>query len=104
MMKNKKGHVTDCSGEVQEIIALPEYDSAVAALRKDPEAVEIADEVKGQLRAYVSCIASMYRANAFHNFEHASHVLMSVTKLMLRIVAPGELENHDDANALHDHT
>jgi hypothetical protein len=45
----------------------------------------------------------MYRNNAFHNFEHASHVTMSVTKLLSRIVAPKNIgdDNHDD---LHDHT
>lgn len=29
-----------------------------------------------------------YRNNPFHNFEHASHVTMSVVKLLSRIVAP----------------
>lgn len=45
----------------------------------------------------------MYQDNAFHNFEHASHVLMSVTKLMSRIVAPSHLDE-ESADALHDHT
>lgn len=50
------------------------------------------------------CLAA---ANPFHNFEHASHVTMSVTKLLSRIVAPSE---HDiknsikDESQLHDHT
>ena len=30
----------------------------------------------------------MYRSNPFHNFEHASHVTMSVNKLLQRVVAP----------------
>jgi 3'5'-cyclic nucleotide phosphodiesterase len=30
----------------------------------------------------------MYRNNPFHNFEHAGHVTMSVSKLLARIVAP----------------
>jgi hypothetical protein len=34
-----------------------------------------------QLEDYVSAVASMYRDNPFHNFEHASHVVMSVVKL-----------------------
>jgi hypothetical protein len=41
---------------------------------------------------YVTAIASMYRNNPFHNFEHASHVTMSVTKLLSRIVAPDSLD------------
>jgi len=34
----------------------------------------------------------------FHNFEHASHVAMSVTKLLSRIVAYSSNENTNDAN------
>ena len=42
-----------------------------------------------------------------HNFEHASHVTMSVTKLLSRIVAPSEIDqkaSHGDASSMHDHT
>lgn len=50
--------------------------------------------------------------SAFHNFEHASHVVMSVTKLLARIVAPdrvideelGESFHGNLASTLHDHT
>jgi hypothetical protein len=56
-----------------------------------------------------------YHENPFHSFEHASHVTMSVTKLLSRIVAPSDLlddfEGHDNeaddiknASTLHDHT
>jgi hypothetical protein len=52
----------------------------------------------------------MYRDNPFHNFEHASHVTMSVSKLLSRIVAadvaPGE-KNHGQGKILlhmHDRT
>jgi hypothetical protein len=59
-----------------------------------------------------------YHENPFHSFEHASHVLMSVTKLLSRIVAPSDLlddfESPDSevddtqkrqiASTLHDHT
>jgi hypothetical protein len=43
--------------------------------------------VLDQLEDYVSAVASMYRDNPFHNFEHASHVVMS-SWLLSRIVAP----------------
>jgi len=33
-------------------------------------------------------IASTYRDNPFHNFEHACHVTLSVSKFLKRIVAP----------------
>ena len=54
-----------------------------------------------------------YRDNAFHNFEHASHVTQSVSKLLARIIAPSELidsfesskgEKRELFSSLHDHT
>ena len=46
--------------------------------------------------------------NPFHNYEHASHVTMSVTKLLSRIVAPKINEKMSSeeklASKLHDHT
>ena len=95
---------TCCFEEVKEIIALPEFNSDVARMQEPFDKVALKQEVVEQLRAYVLCISGMYSShnNPFHNFEHASHVLMSVTKLMSRIVAP----DVDDATAdvLHDHT
>jgi hypothetical protein len=35
-----------------------------------------------QLSSFVSSIAALYQDNPFHNFEHASHVTMSVVKLL----------------------
>jgi hypothetical protein len=48
----------------------------------------------------------LYRENPFHNFEHASHVTMSVSKLLSRIVAPREEagDEKDKESLLHDHT
>jgi class 3 adenylate cyclase len=46
----------------------------------------IEPEVVSQLKSYVTGIATMYQDNPFHNFEHASHVTMSVTKLLSRVV------------------
>lgn len=97
--------------EVKEIIHLPEFDAFVAKHEPDAEAIEIEEEVVGQLNDFVRIIASMYRFNPFHNFEHASHVAMSVAKLLSRIVAPtapglGESSHHTakDKSSLHDHT
>ena len=54
--------------------------------------------------------------DSFHNFEHASHVTMSVVKLLSRIVAPPDLDLEGEnvtnekkriksiASKLHDHT
>lgn len=74
--------------EVTEIITLPQFNPNAVASRIDPSVVELEPEVVVQLRDYVTVIASMYRPNPFHNFEHASHVTMSVNKLLARIVTP----------------
>ena len=52
------------------------------------EKIEIKPIVHQEMRDLVTCIAESYRSNPFHNFEHASHVTMSVIKLMSRIVKP----------------
>jgi 3'5'-cyclic nucleotide phosphodiesterase len=54
------------------------------------------------LQSYVSAIASMYRPNYFHNFEQPSHVIVSVTKLLSRIVAADFVGSPE--TDLHDHT
>lgn len=48
--------------------------------------VKLSPAIRAQLHDYVSKIESLYRDIPFHNFEHASHVSMSVNKLMRRIV------------------
>jgi class 3 adenylate cyclase len=103
--------------EVQEIITLPRFDKSDAedVLEDKEKCVELSDEVMSQLHNYVATIASLYRDNPFHNFEHASHVTMSVVKLLSRIVAPSHIHienvaSLDDketirlAGKLHDHT
>jgi hypothetical protein len=59
--------------EVREIITLPAYDHAMAKTQVDPSSIELDAATESQLYEYVSAIASMYRENPFHNFEHASH-------------------------------
>jgi class 3 adenylate cyclase len=94
-----------CLEEVAEIIALPKYDLKAYV---DASKVEIPTEVVNALRHFVCMIASMHQENHFHNFEHASHVTMSVSKLLSRIVAPDEVINgkygNDLGMSLHDHT
>jgi hypothetical protein len=59
--------------EVREIITLPAYDQSTAKAQVDPSSIELDAATESQLYEYVSAIASMYRENPFHNFEHASH-------------------------------
>ena len=88
--------------EVTDIISLPKFDAKTAEKLEDVESIEIDEKVFAQLTSFVSSVAAMYQDNPFHNFEHASHVTMSVVKLLSRIVAPSEGEAH--ALTLHDHT
>jgi class 3 adenylate cyclase len=86
--------------EVQEVIKLPEYDSKYHDL--SPDSIVLEPLVRFQLREFVTAIALTYHNNPFHNFPHASHVGMSVAKLLSRIVAPDiDLTGYEQ---LHDHT
>ena len=67
---------------------MPELDEETATSEEDSNGVEIPTIAVKQLFLLVSNIAKAYRNNPFHNFEHASHVTMSVNKLLSRIVAP----------------
>jgi hypothetical protein len=90
--------------EVQEIITLPEFDHTANHESVNATDIVVSHTVINQLKAYVAWVASMYRNNPFHNFDHASHVVMSVIKLMSRIVAPTDQHINDNAATLHDHT
>ncbi|KAL3926449.1 MAG: hypothetical protein SGBAC_013470, partial [Bacillariaceae sp.] len=97
--------------EVVEIVPLPGFDQRLYKRQQDPEKIELSDSVVKQIRLYVACIAAMYRDNPFHNFDHASHVMMSVSKLLSRNVAADDVLNAENATAsddlgwsIHDHT
>ncbi|CAB9505284.1 Receptor-type guanylate cyclase gcy [Seminavis robusta] len=96
--------------EVKEIIMLPQFDRRIAIHRGDAEAVEIPQVVKEQLMELVAGIADLYQDNPFHNFQHASHVVMAATKYLSRINAAADLETSPTtrqsfkAEKLHDHT
>lgn len=76
--------------------------------------INIDPEVKVQLRSFVTLIASMYRDHPFHSFEHASHVMLSITKLLNRITNPpaediaasygSVVDNEEMSNLVHAHT
>jgi hypothetical protein len=69
--------------------------------------------IVAQLRDFVLTIASMYRDNPFHNFEHATHVALSVGMFLSKIVATEDKISDEDsatdydemvASTLHDQT
>eukprot|EP00980_Cylindrotheca_fusiformis_P012653 scaffold3091_cov117-Cylindrotheca_fusiformis.AAC.5 len=76
--------------EFTPIIPLKRFDPEELEQRQGTNTADIGEEAKLQLRSYISTIAGMYPGNAFHNFEHASHVTASVKKLLARIVLVGE--------------
>ncbi|CAB9521509.1 Receptor-type guanylate cyclase gcy [Seminavis robusta] len=99
--------------EVKDIIKLPSFNETAVRRQVDPNTIVLSAQVTRELESLVSNIASMYRDNPFHSFEHASHVTMSVLKMMTRIVDPkeiaakkrqGELNNNQLEAELHDHT
>jgi class 3 adenylate cyclase len=107
------GRVLD---EVKDIFEMPAFDGRNCNKQESPDLIELDTEVVSQLRDYVVTIALQYHNNPFHNFDHASHVGMSVAKLMSRIIGPDSVlerqsssrtMNSSDgalASTLHDHT
>jgi hypothetical protein len=85
--------------EVVEAIMLPRFDANKETSESDWHDVTIDPAVLSQLREYVSIIASMYRNNPFHNFEHACHVTMSVAKHLKRIATPDLEITNDEKKA-----
>jgi len=98
----KGGPVLD---EVQMSISLPEFDAEVDE-RASEEDTYIVPEVKRQLRQYVTAIATGYQQNSFHNFEHASHVILSANKLLKRIMHPEAVDQKESLTheEIHEHT
>jgi class 3 adenylate cyclase len=88
--------------EIKEFFHLPKYSASKAMV--DPNAIQLESIVVSQLRDFVQCIAHTYHDNSFHNFEHASHVMLSVVKLLKRIFAQTGNEENTDDEAIHDYT
>lgn len=58
--------------EVKEIINV-RTEEVPDINRVDPRSIELDPHVVDQLKDYVSTVQSLYRPNAFHNFEHGTH-------------------------------
>jgi 3'5'-cyclic nucleotide phosphodiesterase len=62
------------------------FDSGSATLTYDEQPLDIG--ISELLHDYVHLIASRYRnSNQYHNFEHAAHVIMSITSFLNRITS-----------------
>lgn len=102
-----RGDDTTVLDEVAEIIALPAFDPSVMRKEVNPETIELGEAVEAEVGKYIASLAAMYQDNPFHNFDHASHVTLSVSKLLNRIVAPTDVDFSNNATRsqmLHDHT
>jgi hypothetical protein len=72
-------HSEYCSVRNQAVgaVTIPEFQPSTAATGE----VDLDPNVVTQLRMYVTILANLYRNNnAFHNFEHASHVIIPTVK------------------------
>lgn len=57
--------------------------------------IELNPVVEEQLGRYVMDIADTYNPNSCHNVEHASHVALSVTRLLSHMESTSELSLDD---------
>lgn len=89
--------------EVAEIISFPSCEF-VDVYSIDISDIELDFKVESEIRKLVTSIASLYNDNPFHNFEHASHVTLSILKLLSRIVKPSRLDKSYDNACSNDHS
>jgi class 3 adenylate cyclase len=82
--------------EYAECIKMPKFIAADLDNQVDPESLKLDAAVEEQLRDYVATIACTYRDNPFHNYEHASHVTMSVNKILKRVVQAEDCDRTRD--------
>jgi hypothetical protein len=87
--------------QVVAAVKMPEFQPST-----ETREVDLTSGVVSQLRTYITSVANLYKNNnSFHNFEHASHVIMSTVKLLQR-VATRDVKKKDISNQkeYHDYT
>jgi class 3 adenylate cyclase len=78
--------------ESREVVVMPAFEAMVAANMVNSDLIFISEQVESELRLYISSIASSYHANTFHNFEHATHVAVSLDKMLQKISMPSDTD------------
>jgi len=74
--------------EIVEVIPVPEMTKRNLA-KVTPDNVALPPQVASQMRDFITSLAYAHNnQNPFHNFDHATHVAMSVRKLLSRILKP----------------
>ena len=86
--------------EFQDVIAIPKFEPDAGKVKRLAQKIVLGQAVEIQLRDYVHHIAMLYNDNPFHNFERATHVTMSVVKLLSRIAS----SQADEDSKLLDHS
>ena len=79
--------------EVREMVEIPRIKVTLLVEEETQylDSVELPARVMEELTNFVSTVTTFYydpARNPFHNFTHASHVLVSVVKMMQRIISP----------------
>jgi 3'5'-cyclic nucleotide phosphodiesterase len=86
-METLKG--STCLDEAKDVIHMEPFHSDIMHSIQHHGELQHTDEFVNDFREYITILSNMYHTeNPFHNFEHACHVTMSVSKLLKRIVAP----------------
>lgn len=94
--------------KLQEVIPMAGFDPSTAAILLERTAgdVVLGEAVVQELHDFVTNVALMHKpANCFHNFDHASHVMLSVTKFLSRMTinASNALRRNDNlVDSAHD--
>lgn len=77
--------------ELVTILDMPDFDKDWN--KRTAEDPTLPHDIRNQLRSYVWRIADTYRNDVpFHNFFHASHVILSASKLLKRVVEPDNVD------------
>jgi class 3 adenylate cyclase len=87
--------------EIVDVLELPDSNSSKLQNNYNATDVDLSTAVVDQVREYVTAVAMMYHDVPFHNFEHASHVTMSVSKFLSRIVLPEASTAQDSKESEH---
>lgn len=92
------GDDSNIINEAKDVIAMPSYDPEVFVKSRETPA-NISEVVHQQLHDFVSIICSMYVDNPYNNYQHASHVTMSITKIVTSLATPPQNTLKQDKKA-----
>ena len=78
--------------EARETVQASPFDLEISMNQVDPSLIELSQDVQSQLRAYVTSIGRAYRGeNPFHNFQHASHTVLVMDQMIVKMTSPSNI-------------